>query len=79
MTDLLVELHKLAVRINSHGGVLSGDSMVERYRYFVEHSPDGENCAFARKCRDLFLTHDYEDILAQLRIVIELLPDIIEK
>lgn len=73
---MLLALHELATRINSHGGVLDGDSMVERYKYFVEHSDAGKDCSYARKCKDLFLRYDYEDIkkllvktLEQFRII----------
>ncbi len=60
MDDLLLKLHKLTERANNHGGSLS-ESMLERYRYFVEHSEHGKDCSYARKCKDLFLTHDYDD------------------
>jgi hypothetical protein len=71
--DLLIELWNLSERIRSHGGVLPGESMVERYKYYVEHSESGKDCVYARKCRDLFLTHDYDDVVAQLKKVMELL------
>jgi len=74
--DLLIELFNLAARINSHGGVLPGESMVERYKYFVEHSEYGKDCSFARKCKDLFLTYDYDDIVKQLKVVIQLIEDV---
>lgn len=74
--DLLIELFLLAQRINSHGGVLEGDSMVERYKYFKEHSIHGKDCAYARKCRDLFLQYDYSQIRDRIIHIMKLLDDI---
>jgi len=70
-SDLIIELDTLQKRINSHGGKMDGDSMAERYRYFVEHSERGKSCVYARKCKDLFLRYDYEDIRDQLLLVLE--------
>lgn len=75
-TDILLELWKLSERIRSHGGVLPGDSMIERYKYFVENTEYGRACVYARKSRDLFLTHDYEDIKKQLLHVVELIDKV---
>lgn len=69
--DLLIALDNLQRRINSHGGKMDGDSMVERYRYFVEHSERGTQCTYARKCKEIFLRYDYEDIRDQLLLVLE--------
>lgn len=70
--DLLLRLWDLSERICSHGGVLPGESMIERYKYFVEHSAYGAGCVYARKCRDLYLTHDHEQIKQQLLAIVEL-------
>ena len=69
--DLLIQLHILSTRISSHGGVI-GESMVERYKYFVEHSEHGKDCAYARKCRDLFEKFDYSDILEEFKKTLRL-------
>ena len=74
--DLLIELYHLAIRINSHGGKMEGDSMVERYKGFVERSESGTNCVYARKCKDLFMNFDYDDILAQLKKVLKCIVSI---
>lgn len=71
--DLLLSLFNLAQRINSHGGVLPGESMLERYKYFLQHSENKENCTYARKCKDLFLNYDYEDIKVRFLEVLELI------
>lgn len=70
--DLLIALWELSERIRSHGGVLPGESMVERYKFFVEHSEAGTNCHLARKCRDLFVRYDYDDIKKQILSIVEL-------
>ena len=77
MNDLLEELWFLAERIRSHGGVLPGESMIERYVYFKNHSEYGSDCAYARKSKDLFLKFDYEDIRGQIKKIMELI-DLVE-
>lgn len=69
--DIILLLWELAQRINSHGGLLPGDSMFERYTYFVKHSEYGKDCSYARKSRDLILKHDYDDILKLFLKVLE--------
>lgn len=70
--DLLIALWELSERIRSHGGILPGDSMIERYKYFVEHSEYGAGCVYARKSRDLYLQHDHEDIKKLIFHIMEL-------
>lgn len=69
--DLLIQLDNLAQRMHQHGGKLD-ESMLERYRYFVEHSEKGQNCVYAKKCKELFLCYDYEDVRAQFIKTLEL-------
>jgi hypothetical protein len=69
--DLLLELDNLGQRMHSHGGKLE-ESMLERYRYFVEHSEQGRNCVYAKKCKELFLCYDYEDVRKQFLETLEL-------
>lgn len=70
--DLLISLWELSERIRSHGGKLPGDSMIERYKFFAENSSYGKGCVYARKAKDLFLTHDHEEIKALLLHIAEL-------
>lgn len=70
--DLLIQLWELSNRIRSHGGVLPGDSMIERYKYFVENTEYGRACVYARKSKDLFLTHDHEDIKKLIFHIVEM-------
>ncbi len=70
--DLLLSLFALQERINSHGGVLKGESMIERYHWYVNHSDKGRDCAYARKCRDLFNTYDYDTIRQMFLETLEL-------
>ncbi len=74
--DILLELWKLSERIRSHGGVLPGDSMIERYKFFCENTEYGRSCVYARKSRDLFLKHDWEDIRKQLLSLVSLIDKI---
>jgi hypothetical protein len=62
--DVIISLNNLAKRISSHGGKVN-ESMAERYKYFVEHSERGKDCSYAKKCQDLFLRYDYEDVKAE--------------
>lgn len=38
------------------------NGMLERYNYFIYNSEHGRECKYARKCLDIFLEEDYEDI-----------------
>jgi hypothetical protein len=74
--DLIIELWNLCERIRNHGGKPDLDSMAERYKYFVENSEHGKDCSYARKCRDLFERHDYEDVKKQFLLVASLWKNI---
>lgn len=69
--DLLSLLWELCQRIQSHGGVLKGDSLFERYDYFVKNSSSGKDCQYAKKCQALILKHDYDDIMKLFLKVLE--------
>jgi len=68
--NLLESLNSLVSRINNHGGKLDA-SMLERYIYFIEHSEFGKDCSYARKCMDLFIKYDYNDVRALFLDVLE--------
>lgn len=38
------------------------EGMLERYNWFINNSNMGDDCTYARKCEDLFLRDDYEEI-----------------
>lgn len=57
--DVLVDLHH---RLNTYGNTVENTSVIERYSFMVKHSEYGKNCGYARKYRDMFVEHDYEDI-----------------
>lgn len=71
--DLLLLLDDLRLRLINKDGY---SDMVEKYKYFCTHSEYGKNCSYAKKCKDVYLRYDYEDIkilflkiLEQYRIV----------
>ena len=68
---LMKALWELYQRMSRHGpppsspgsaGKMEG-GMLERYNWFIANSEHGENCAYAKKCLDLFEKVDYEDIM----------------
>jgi hypothetical protein len=75
--DLLTLLDILAKRIHPPMNPNQySDSMIERYNFFITHSEFGKDCTYARKCKDIFLREDYEqikqiflDTLVQFRMV----------
>lgn len=60
--DLLDVLFDLNARMNTYGGKIENTNCIDRYMQFVKTSDRGKNCVYARKYREMFLEHDYEDI-----------------
>jgi hypothetical protein len=70
--DLLTTLNDLRIRLMSHGEPV----FVQQYNHFVTHSEFGFSCGYAKKCKELFLKYDYEELrdlflktLEQFRLV----------
>lgn len=63
-------LFQLWHRLNYHrGDEKFRDPIIERYKYFLDHSQYGENCEYAKKYLAHFLKEDYEivrDLILQL-------------
>ena len=61
--DLLENLFTLWSRLSRHGdGEKTTGGMLERYHWFLHNSEYKEDCQYTKKCQDLFLRTDYEDI-----------------
>jgi hypothetical protein len=62
----MINLYELWERMNKHGknsiDKKSTGGMLERYQWFINNSNMGDSCTYAKKCLDLFLREDYEDI-----------------
>lgn len=56
--DLLTTLNDLRIRLESHGEPV----FVQQYLHFIEHSEFGKDCGYAKKCKDLYLRYDHEEI-----------------
>lgn len=54
-TDFLELLEELRILINS--------TEVERYNYFISHSPEGRQCGYALKSLQVFQTQDQRRLL----------------
>jgi hypothetical protein len=59
-SNLLTVLHSFVNRVAKRPG--GSEGFCERYNFFIESSPHGKDCAYARKCLDLFLSEDYPEI-----------------
>jgi hypothetical protein len=59
--DLLDILCDLNFRMTHYGGKTECN-LLERYHYFITHAEKKKYCNYALKYRDMFLTHDYEEI-----------------
>ena len=70
-SNVLDALYDLVERIKTHGGKLKEASMLERYKYFRDHSEYKENCPYAAKCRELFMQYDYKDVTELFLKVLE--------
>ncbi len=73
--NLLTTLKKLIRRVwkrDTPARPGETEGWVERYNFFIETSEHGADCAYARKCMDLFLLDDYEDTK---KLVLELLSE----
>lgn len=57
--DVLVDLN---TRLNTYGNKVEGTNIIERYRDLINSSVHGKNCGYARRYRDLFVEHEYEDV-----------------
>jgi hypothetical protein len=57
--DVLIDLNK---RLNTYSGTVEGTNIIERYAHFITSSDKGKNCGYARRYRELFITHDWDDI-----------------
>ena len=76
--DLLLKLYNLQKSINSNMGepTTQDESLLYRYKYFIEHSDLGEDCHYAAKCKDLFLKFEYDRIKGDLLEVLEIMRTI---
>ncbi len=70
--DLLTTLNDLRIRLCSSGEPI----FIQQYLHFITHSEYGKDCGYAKKCKDLFLRYDYEEIrdlflktLEQFRVI----------
>ena len=58
--NLLTVLQTFVKRVTTRPG--GSEGFCERYNFFLESSIHGADCAYARKCMDLFLSEDYPEI-----------------
>ena len=71
--DVLVDLHN---RMNTYGNKCKDTNIIERYRDLINSSTHGKNCGYARKYRDMFIEHDYEDIRKLITEAAEMFKEI---
>lgn len=61
---LLDLLWDLSIRLKTNQ---PGNSMLERYNYFIRSSDRGRACTYAMKCKQLFYTYDYQEVKELLK------------
>ena len=59
LLDLLWELEGIL-------GVRSGDSLIEKYSYFVTNSEHGRDCTYAKKTEALFFKDQYSKVRSKI-------------
>lgn len=74
--DLLDILCDLNHRFSHHGGTVEGN-ILTRYAWFRDHSEHGKDCGYALRCRDLFLRHDFSEVVKLICEAAKLLPSVL--
>jgi len=74
--NLLLSLYHLYYRLQNHKGVVARDSLLTKWKYFLENSEQGAGCTYAQKARHLFLSEDLEEVKRLLSEVNDCLQEL---
>jgi hypothetical protein len=77
---LLEKLHILHQRLsNTEKDQQTKLNTIQAYNYFINHSPLGRDCTYAKKCIDIFYSQMYEDVKQMILELVDLVRQVDEE